>query len=65
MKSSSDIDGWDSPVCTARKCRAEVNPGYGNQFIDADGEHQRYCWPCYQAYMNGPMASEPASQSDA
>lgn len=36
-------DDWSNLNCTAPRCRTYVKSGEGNQFIDEDGDLQRWC----------------------
>lgn len=40
----SENEGWQSERCTRPKCRQALDGGAGNQFKDAEGREQRYCW---------------------
>lgn len=40
-------DTWDNLICTAPRCRTFVKSGDGNQFIDEDGDLQRWCLKHY------------------
>ena len=33
--------------CTAPRCRAIIKSGAGNQWINAKGEVERWCWECW------------------
>jgi hypothetical protein len=44
--------GFNSPRCT--KCRRAMDYGAGMQFLDDEGNQQRYCWPDWVKYNNDP-----------
>ena len=37
--------------CTNPKCRGRIKDGQGNQWIDSEGELQRYCWACHVEWI--------------
>lgn len=41
-------DAFEKGFCTHPKCRTHIDPGSGVQWVDDDGQLQRYCWPHYQ-----------------
>lgn len=46
MKNKRETEG-DDFHCSALRCRKSVDPGHGIQWLDEEGEMQRYCAPCY------------------
>ena len=43
----------DQGFCTAPRCRKYVLNGDGNQVFDQKkSKLDRYCWPCYQQWVN-------------
>ena len=46
--------GWNSPRCTRPRCRTTLDHGAGNQFVDEEGNQQRYCWPDWVKYTTDP-----------
>jgi hypothetical protein len=46
--------GWNSPRCTRPRCRTTLDFGAGLQFVDEEGNQQRYCWPDWVKYNADP-----------
>lgn len=46
--------GWNSPVCTKSRCGKALDFGAGMQFVDEEGNQQRYCWPDWVKYNADP-----------
>ena len=44
------LSGWDQVDlrCTNQKCRVNVDPGQGMQYVDEHGTLQRVCWTCWK-----------------
>lgn len=40
-------DALEKGFCTRSKCRTHIDPGHGMQWVDDDGQLQRFCVPCY------------------
>lgn len=38
----------ESLACTASRCRKNVDPGQGIQWLNEKGEIERYCWGHYK-----------------
>lgn len=46
--------GWNAPRCTRPRCRTSLDPGAGIQFLDEEGNQQRYCWKDWVVYNSDP-----------
>lgn len=46
--------GFNSLRCTRPKCRTTLDFGAGMQFLDDEGNQQRYCWKDWLKYNVDP-----------
>ena len=58
MKTHGD-EGWNSPTCTKARCKKVLRYGEAVQFLDEDGQEQRYCDPHWVERNREP---EPAKE---